>query len=233
MNLGGASSARYSVDFGVVNFIDKMPELQQKPFQKRQVAYKVRISDILNGKFTKDEFSAGYIKLSDCNVSRVNVIATVVYKPENSPSYNNAVIDDGTGKILLRSFENMGAFPKMDVGDVVLVIGKIREFNDEMYIVPEIFKKLDNFMWMNVRGLELRKGVDFDNYPKSEIKVSAEEVNNEEICSIIRKLDNGDGAFVEDVIKNLKYDAAEKMLNILLEKGNIFEIKPGKLKVLE
>lgn len=210
-----------------------MPELQQKPFQKRQVAYKVRISDILSRNLAKDEFSAGYLKLKNSNVSRVNVIATVVYKPENSSGYNNAVIDDGTGKILLRSFENMNAFSKTDVGDGVLVIGKIREFNSEKYIMPEILKKLDNFMWMNVRELELRKGVDFDNYPKSEIKAPAEEVNNEEICSIIRKLDNGDGAFVEDVIKNLKHDAAEKMLNILLEKGNIFEIKPGKLKVLE
>ncbi len=210
-----------------------MPELQQKPFQKRQVAYKVRISDILSRNLTKDEFSAGYLKLKNNNVSRVNVIATVVYKPENSSGYNNAVIDDGTGKILLRSFENMNAFSKIDVGDTVLVIGKIREFNSEKYIMPEILKKLNNFMWMNVRELELRKGVDFDNYPKSEIKAPAEEVNNEEICSIIRKLDNGDGAFVEDVIKNLKHDAAEKMLNKLLEKGNIFEIKPGKLKVLE
>lgn len=210
-----------------------MPELQQKPFQKRQVAYKVRISDILSGNLTKDEFSAGYIKLSNYNVSRVNVIATVVYKPENSSGYNNAVIDDGTGKILLRSFENIGAFPKTDVGDIVLVIGKIREFNNERYIVPEIFKKLDNFMWLNVRRLELRKVVDFDNDQKSQASNEEFADIDEEIFSIIRKLDKGDGAFVEDVIKNLKYDAAEKMLNILLEKGNIFEIKPGKLKVLE
>ena len=120
---------------------EKMPELEQKSFQ-RQVAYKIRISDILNGSFIKDEISAGYIKLNDANVSRVNIIATVVYKAEQ-PSTSNALIDDGTGKILLRSFENSRIFSKADVGDAVLLIGKIREFNNERYIVHSRFVSTD------------------------------------------------------------------------------------------
>ena len=214
-----------------------MPITEQKSFQ-RQVAYKVNISDLLNGVITKDDVSAGFVKINGLNVSRANIIATVVYKSDDS-SYASALIDDGTGKISLRSFENNGIFSKIDVGDAVLVIGKIREFNNEKYIIPEILKKINDVEWMNLRKLELKsnKMVGSDlKILKAGNNVLTEENNfgiNEEIFSLIRKLDNGDGVSVEDVIKNSKNDKAESIINKLLENGDIFEIKPGKLKVLE
>ena len=214
-----------------------MPITEQKSFQ-RQVAYKVNISDLLDGVITKDDVSAGFIKLNGLNVSRTNIIATVVYKSDDS-SYASVLIDDGTGKISLRSFENKDIFSKIDVGDAVLVIGKIREFNNEKYIIPEILKKINNVEWMNLRKLELEKNkVDGSNSKilKTINDGLIEENNfgiNEEIYSLIRKLDNGDGVSVEDVINNSKNIKAESIINKLLENGDIFEIKPGKLKVLE
>lgn len=210
-----------------------MLEPQQKTFQ-RQIAYKVRIFDIINGNFIKDEFSAGYIKVNDTNISRVNVIATVVYKSKES-NYVSAVVDDGTGKISLRSFENNDIFSKIDVGDTTLIIGRVREFNNEKYITPEILKKTD-IKWMTVRKFEL------NNINVSEgIKIKNENTNpiegtnklNEEIYLLIKKLDNGDGVLIEDIIKNSNKNEAENMIYKLLENGDIFEIKPCRLKVLE
>lgn len=200
-----------------------MPELEQKSFQ-RQIAYKVRISDILN------------IKLNESSISRVNVIATVVYKSEQQSSYASAVADDGTGKILLRSFENKDVFSKVDVGDLVLIIGKAREFNNERYILPEILKKIDNVEWTNVRKLELKN---FDVIEDKNIKIEDKSLvedaanTNEEIYLLIRKLDTGEGALIDDVVKNSNNREAENIINKLLKNGDIFEIKPGKLKVLE
>ncbi len=210
-----------------------MPSLEQKTFQKRQVAYKVRISDILNENFIKDDISAGYIKLNDVNVSRVNIIATVVYKSEQQ-SVSSIAVDDGTGKILLRSFENNNAFSKLDVGDAALVIGKIREFNKERYIVPEVLKKISNINWMNVRKLEVK--ITKDDKIKNEDNDLIEGVVtniNDGIYLLIKKLDKGDGVSIEDVLKNSDNSVAENIINQLLENGDIFEIKPGKLKVLE
>ena len=133
-----------------------MPDLEQKSFQKRQVAYKVWISDILNSNFMKDETSAGYIKINEVVVSRVNLIATVVYKADQEQNLSSVMIDDGTGKILLKSFENFAAFSKVDVGDMILLVGRIREFSNEKYIMPEILKKLNDIGWMIVRKLELK-----------------------------------------------------------------------------
>src|SRR3990167_2310544 len=105
-----------------------MPDLEQKSFQKRQVAFKVWISDILNSSFMKDDTSAGYIKINEVIISRVSLIATVVYKADQEQNLGGVMVDDGTGKILLKSFENFAPFSKADVGDMVLLIGRIREF---------------------------------------------------------------------------------------------------------
>lgn len=210
-----------------------MPELE-KTFQKRQIAYKARVSDILNGSFSKDELSAGYIKLNGVNVSRVNVIANIVYKSGDEQNYNSALIDDGTGKILLRTFENTNLFSKADIGDIVLVIGKVREYNNERYILPEIVRKLEKFEWMSLRKIELKDTIiEPVKEPANEVVEEAVKTVGVEIYIIIKKLDDGDGAAIEDVMKESNNPDAEKIISRLLENGDVFEIKPGKLKVLE
>lgn len=199
-----------------------MPELQQNQFQKRQIAYKVRISDILS------------ISLDNTNISRVNIIATVVFKSEhgNVPSI---IIDDGTGKILLRNFENTGIFSKVDVGDFVLAIGKAREFNGEKYILAEILRKIYNAEWVNVRKLELKNLIYNIQNAKPENTAVEETISNkhDEVYSLIRNLDSGEGVLVDEVIRKSSNDKTEKIISSLLESGDIFEISPGKLKVLE
>jgi len=212
-----------------------MPELEQKSFQKRLVAYKVRISDILNRNFAKDELSAGYINLNGVSISRVNIIATVVYKSEGS-GYAGVVIDDGTGKISLRSFENSTSFSKIDVGDAVLVVGKIREFDNEKYIVAEILKKMGNAEWVKVRRVDLDNNRPSDDNTKITSKGAVEEPVDgigEEIYKLIKTLDTGEGASIDDVVVSSNNNKAESIIKRLLENGDIFEITPGKLKVLE
>jgi len=206
-----------------------MPELEQKKMQKRYVAYKLCIADIIKGEFVKDEFSAGYIKFNKINVFRTNIIATIVYKSEDV-NYTSAVIDDGTAKISLRSFENTNAFSKVDVGDMIMVIGRLREFNDEKYIVPEILNKVNNAEWMNVWKLQWIKKNFFSNNEKSE-EVAKE--GNEEMFSLIKRLDSGDGVYIDEVVKNSDNAEAEVIINKMLESGDIFEVKPGKIKILE
>lgn len=212
---------------------DKMPELQQNTFQKRNVAYKVRISDILNGSFVKDDVSAGYVGIGSFNVSRVNVVASFVYKSEHANSAN-AMIDDGTGRIALRVFENKNIFSKVDIGDFVLVVGRLREFGNERYIIPEIIKKLGDIEWVNLRKLEL-KNINFENAEtkSKDPVVEFSKSISEEVYSLIKSLDNGDGADFDAVIKNSKNNDAEQAISSLLESGDVFEVKPGKLKVLE
>ena len=214
-----------------------MPETEIR-FQKRQVAHKVGICDVLKGDFIKDELSAGYIKLNDSMVSRVNVIAVIVDKSEAAGN-SSVIIDDGTGRILLKSFDGASLFSGLDVGDVVLTVGRIREFNSERYIVPELLKKTGNTLWMAARKLELEKRgylmeADKDaNAADRNIDVSIDLPASDEIYSLIKDLDNGEGVSFDEIIGKFKGSEAENAINKLLENGNIFEIRPGRLKVLE
>lgn len=217
-----------------------MPELEQKTFQKRQVAYKAKISSIINSSLIKDELSAGYIKINEMHVSRVNIIAMLIDKPElatSNASNFTAIIDDGTGRISLRSFESGDIFSKAEIGDTILVIGRIRDFNKEKYIIPEILKKIANFGWMNLRKKELSNASEAANDAESinmDFKQRAGAVSdvNSEICSLIKRLDSGDGVNTDDIIKASGILSVEGIIKNLLESGDIFEIRPGKLKIL-
>ena len=230
-----------------------MPELQQKT-QKRQAAIKVRVRDIINGKYVKEEgWLPNYIAMQNGGkASRVNIIGTIVFKSnEENFNYKNFVIDDGSGKISVRSFEKEDNISKFDVGDAVLIIGRPREFNNEKYIIPEIAKSIQNPMWMEVRKLELELNKNFGaemndkNINENEaarntiVPEEAEEVNanvksdSDVIYDLIKKLDAGNGVQIEEVIEKSNSADAEKLINMLLENGNIFEVKPGKVKVLE
>ena len=115
----------------------------------------------------------------------------------------------------------------------MIVVGRIREYNNEKYVIPEIIKKLDNMDWISLRNIELEKL----NLPQAAAIAEAktEEIAKnpaEDIYGLIRALDKGDGAPIEDVIGKSSGNA-ESIVNRLLESGDVFEVKPGRLKVLE
>jgi len=54
-----------------------------------------------------------------------------------------------------------------------------------------------------------------------------------QLIELIKKLDAGSGADITEVIDQSKISGAEKYITTLLNEGEIFEIRSGKLKVLE
>lgn len=209
-----------------------MPELQNEQFQKRQVAYKISIATILNSAFAKDMDSAGYIRVNNMTVSRVNIIGILIAK-NDSQNFSSAIIDDSTGRISLRTFEPSGVFSRAEIGDPAIVIGKVREYNNEKYIIPEIVRKMDS-RWIDVRRNEIgnvQAAPAQDDGRVEELQISQNP--KEDVYSLIKDLDKGDGASIDEVIKMAKGGDAESIVNTLLKSGDIFEVKPGKLKVLE
>ncbi|MBI2651103.1 hypothetical protein HYX01_01405 [Candidatus Woesearchaeota archaeon] len=109
---------------------------------KRQIAYKLNVNDIISSKYVKSEgLNPNYLEINAKEVFRLNVIGVVVEKMGHG-HHAAIIIDDGTSKISSRSFENSLIFDEINVGDIVLVIGKPREFSSEKYILAEIVKKI-------------------------------------------------------------------------------------------
>lgn len=205
---------------------------------KRQIAFKVRIKDLINGRYVKEEgWEPNYINTKDGkNVSRVNLIGTVVAKQnDGSTNYESLILDDGSGKISVREFRENKSLNKAEIGNVVIVIGRPREYGSEKYVVPEIVKIINNEKWIIVRKLELEKEI----IPENDQEVIEEEVVeqkeiplSQKIYDWIKEKDLGDGVDSEEIIKIYK-EGAEKIIRRFLIDGEIFEIKPGRLKVLE
>jgi len=193
----------------------------------------------LNSKYTKTEGSASnYLEMNEKKISRVNVVGVIVQKL-GLDNYKTIMIDDGTGRISTRVFEENVLLDKVDVGDIVLIIGRPREFSSEKYIIIETIKKI-NPIWAKVRKLEFEKNVIKDDVFSNKVTSNNEKITEEivdltptnKVVKLIRQFDNGNGVSIEELSsKNIK--DMDKIIDMLLKGGDIFEVKPGKLKVLE
>lgn len=201
----------------------------------RQTAKKCGVKELINGRYIKREgWEPSYVETSLGNISRTNLMAIIISKENNT-----SVVDDGTGMISIRSFEE-NKILQGDVGDIVLIIGRPRIYNNEIFVVPEIIKKIDS-KWLELRKLELQSNketfVANNKHDENPLEESKEEQPlsdniNDNILNKVKEMDKGNGVKIEEVISHFDSQQANNSLNKLIEEGEIFEIKPGVVKVL-
>jgi RPA family protein len=227
----------------------------------RKTAYKVALGDLAKGTFIKREgWDPSFIVGKDgLEISRVNVIAMAVgLEQAGNPSL---IIDDGTGRMEVRAFGDENPFGDIEVGTLTLVVGRPRAYNGEIFISPEIVKAISDAKWAEVRKKELEGISIVDETPIEAAPPAQPETNAPEktptetvidavpieeavedvkdanpstkIYGLIKSLDSGDGADVDQVIKDSGVKDAEKIISNLLMEGDIFEVRNGRLKVLE
>lgn len=223
-------------------------ELEKFQRLNRRPAVKTTIKEVFQGEFVQeDEQAANYLFTRDGRkLFRVNIAAAILHK-EMAGSITNILIDDGSEKIILRSFEENKAVRELAVGDAILIIGKVRAYNKEKYISPEIVKKIDP-LWLRVRSLELKNLQEdhdgdssicggIEDLPENE-EAKGEKIEDdfllpvEKLRKLILELDDGDGVPIEEVVDKSPLDKTEDLIQKMLEKGDIFQNTPGKIKIL-
>jgi len=126
---------------------------------KRMTAKKTSIGEIMNGKFVKKSgFESSYALTNlGRRLSRVRVLGIIVDKfISTDEKYATVTLDDSTETIRCKAFINTKIFDGFGSGDMVDIFGKLREYNGEIYIMPEIIAKIEpNFE--TLRNLELEK----------------------------------------------------------------------------
>lgn len=208
--------------------------MEEQNQQKRQVALKVEIQDILNGKYVKEEgWLPNYIQMGNKKISRANIIGVIVSKDTGEENVSNFVIDDGTGRLPLRFFDGQ---PNVIIGDIVNIVGRPREFGTDRYIVPELLRKIDQG-WVKYRKYELSLNKTETNIEETQDIVEETQPEDGNIAvkliDAIKEIDSGNGASYEEISECAKMEGIEDNLQKLLESGDIFEVKPGRYKVLE
>ena len=192
---------------------------------KRQIAKKVSIRDLQEGIYVRQEgWQSNFVQTpTGDKVSRINLVGTVVSEQQGG----QFSIDDGTGKIIIRAFDK--PIIPIPIGQVIMVIGRPREFGSQTYILPEIIKPIENNAWIQVRLKELKRPGKI--IPTKEEPAPHPIPTLQQVYETIKELDQGNGANIEDVLQKLQYDETEEVIQKLLREGELFEINPGILKI--
>lgn len=202
---------------------------------KRNIAYKLRLGELLIGKPIFDEERFAFLELGDKKIKRVNLIGNIVdkYEMEGERKYLSLTLDDGSGQIKLKAFgDDVERFKNVNQGETVIVIGTLRSWNNEMYITPEIIRPQDP-KYLLVRKLELEKQRSQTATPIVEKeKIVAVK---DEILNLIKNSEEEGGVEVDKIILQLRETSPEiinQEIKKLLEEGIIFEPRPGKMRWL-
>jgi len=201
---------------------------------KRHTAYKVWIGGIHKNPIVRDENGSSKISIGSLQVARVNLIGGVIdaFKSEN---YGSLLVDDGSGTIRLKVWgEDLGLFEDKQVGDLVLVVGRVGEFNEERYVRPEIVRKISTD-WALLRRLELvqkfgapkkeeKVEVSVKDQPQKEVEPSL--AAREAILNTIEKLEEVDEAKLVEACA-MPREKVMVALNDLLKEGEVFSPKKG------
>ena len=101
----------------------------------RNTAYKVWLADLIKGNYLKGEgqFDAGYVEVKEKKVSRVNLISGIVDK-FSGENYSVLNLDDGSGGVQVKAWdEATKLFLDVEVGDLILVVGKVKQYNNSVF----------------------------------------------------------------------------------------------------
>ena len=208
-----------------------MPEEQSF---KRNIAFKLRIGDILVGKpiIANERFT--FLELGNKKIIRVNVVANIIdkYDSEGEKQYSFVTVDDGSGQIKLKSFgDDIEKLKTATQGQTVLITGVLRHFNNEVYISPEIVREIQP-EYLLVRKLEIDKEKAQSAPPIQREKIVAVKDN---ILSTIKAAEPNQGIDVDEIIMKIREtspDIINQEIKKMLEEGIIFEPRPGRVRYL-
>ena len=203
--------------------------------QQRATAYKTIIDDVKGAEYVKQEAPhPNYLDLYNEQVRRVQIIAVLVQK-----SSHHFVLDDGSGQLTAKRFDKAISMDNVESGDAVLVIGRPRSHDDTVFIGAETVKALNDKDWVSIHQDIVEALYDRDAETEAEQMTSTMTTENEttvnyteDLLDSIRDHDDGDGAPTNKVIESSDLDDPEEYVEVLINEGEIFEIRPGRLKIL-
>jgi RPA family protein len=117
-------------------------------------AVKLRIQDLVEGTFDGKYAHTMFGEVSEARI--LGTLVDVFISDDNN--YISLTVDDGTETVRIKAWgqdvEDLKQFLK---GDLIDVVGKVREYNDEIYLTSEVISKVPPNKWV-LRELELMKG---------------------------------------------------------------------------
>lgn len=197
---------------------------------ERQTAKKTDIASLTKGTWVKKEgMEPSYIETGHGErVSRARILGTIVGKfVAEDGNFASVTLDDHTDTLRLKTFKTTKPLDSVEVGQIVDAIGKIREWNGEIYMIPEVVCPVDPNMEL-LRKVEIAAKIK-EMPSKEEVQEDKEDLRTKILNSIGKEKD---GISYDALLKEAGADeeASEKVINDLLAEGVCYEPTPGKIK---
>ncbi|MFW9925587.1 MAG: OB-fold nucleic acid binding domain-containing protein [Candidatus Thorarchaeota archaeon] len=134
--------------------------------RERMTAVRASISDIVNGNYG-DDTGPHVVSPFGVELRRVVVVGFVVNKfyrdgdDSGKRRFESITLDDGTDTIRVKVWgdEDAAMLEGVKENILALVIGKVRKYEDEAYIVPEIVRELTDPNYMSLHLMERYKTI--------------------------------------------------------------------------
>ncbi|MCK5233279.1 MAG: OB-fold nucleic acid binding domain-containing protein [Candidatus Aenigmarchaeota archaeon] len=146
--------------------VSRAAENTTNPQFKRIPIQRCRVCDVLSASPASDGNGNFFESPLSDRLSRVHLFGIVreVFASEDN-KYAFITIDDTTGIIRCKAFGNTEVVTDIKAGHMVDVIGRIREYNDEVYIMPEIVRvqsdpNIETLRWVEILNVLKEKGID-------------------------------------------------------------------------
>ncbi|MFB6241673.1 MAG: OB-fold nucleic acid binding domain-containing protein [Candidatus Nanosalina sp.] len=114
------------------------------PQQRRQVAKISTAEELNSGKyFQREGFEPNFLLTPQGRrLSRARIVATVVDTFINDDeTYGSLTLDDGNDTIQVKFFNELELMEDFEEGDIIEVVGKVREYQGEIYFNGEILEE--------------------------------------------------------------------------------------------
>ena len=200
--------------------------------RKRLTAIKTKIKPITTGKYvTQPGFEPNYVLTPlGIRLSRVRIIATVVDKfISETKKFASITLDDSSDTIRVKVWNSL-MLDDFKVGDIIDITGKVKEYQNEVFLAPEVLRNIENPNWEILRELEVKKQEEAFNQKRSfvleyqkqtsdlvELKRLLKErfgINEDDVESIVNSQDISSNEEPEENMKELVLE-----LIVSLDKG--------------
>jgi len=204
---------------------------------KKNPAYKLDISDIISSPYIKTEadLEPNYIDIAGkLRVIRVRILAKVTFKYlSEDGNYASITLGDGKNSIRVKAWQDIRCLKETEKDNLIDIIANVREWNGEVYLVPEVLRKIDDPDFETLRRLEIqkfRKDMDLPEKEDIEKEIGSE---NKTVPDVPKIVDTKDTKDIDDKKKEDKAETLKEEAPVKEEKKPEKEEKSLRVLVLE
>jgi RPA family protein len=224
--------------------------------RERMTAVRASVSDIVNGTFLEDD-GARVVSPFGVELRRVVLVGYIINRQSTQGNYASITIDDGTETIKAKAWgTEASSLDEVNNNMLVLLVGKVREYEGEVYIVPEIVSEVNDPNFMILHLLERYKTMltqgglsiptpttleesviesSIDDSESSEKKATPKGALAKTILQYIKENSDPQGVSIQDIVDNIKGNYSKEKIQMevieLMAADQIQEIKIGRYQI--